>query len=353
MKSLSPFQTPPPAERKISKDDRVSIPVTHHPAFRTAIAQQKGVERTLLLKTWGGIGDQICAEPTMRHALTHFKDCTISLCSHLPEVFSHLNFEKVFNFNKETPNWDDYFVFETITSPDDSNMVWLFFNHMIVNCVDFPSMCAFRKQLPNSEKEINLCPELTETVKNSEAFGKEIFIHPGKHWPSKTFPRSFWNQVLKQIISQGFTPVIIGADSDDNKTTVNVDTEGCIDMRNKLSINETVYLLQRSKVLLTNDSSPMHMAASRNPNDDSTGKNWIGFVATCKHPDYIMHWRSGQFGYREVNFGKGGMWEVVDDLPNKKEDVLVDKVSKSLLKSWLPDPIEFANWAVEKAKSNE
>jgi hypothetical protein len=95
------------------------------------------------------------------------------------------------------------------------------------------------------------------------------------------------------------------------------------------------------------------MAASYNPNDSATRKNWIGFIATCKHPDLITHWRNGQFAWREVNFGQGGMWDIVDDLPNKKEDVLVDKVDQKMLESWLPDPIVFANWAIQKAKSND
>lgn len=349
---LSPFATQQAPELPTFDPvkDTVSIPIMMHPLFRTTIAEQKGVHRKLLVKTWGGIGDQICAEPTLRHALNHFKDCTISLASTEPELYAHLNFEKVFDTKEVTPVWDNYFVFDTITQPNNTNMVWLFFSHMLVNCVDFPSMCAFRKQLPLSEKEIVLCPELTDRVKNSAAYEKEIFVHPGKHWPSKTFPADFWNTVLKRIIDRGFTPVIIGADSDDNKTTVDVDTTGCIDTRNKFSIMETTYLLQRSKVLLTNDSSPMHMAASHDPNDPSTGHNWIGFVATCKHPDLISHWRNGQWAYREVNFGKGGMWDIVDDLPNKKEDVLVDKVDEMLLATWLPDPIEFADWAVEKAR---
>lgn len=346
-KSLSPFQQTPSSSEKIDPNQRVSIPVTFHPGFRSAIAQQNGVHRTLLLKTWGGLGDQICAEPTLRHALNHFKDCTISLASHIPEVFAHLKFHKVFDSTEVMPIWEKYFVFETITPPDQTNMVWLFFNHMLVNCVDFPSMCAFRKQLPNEEKEIILTPPRPKIADSLPARG--IYVHPGKHWPSKTFPKDWWDQVLQRLVEKGAVPIIIGADSDDNKTTVDVDTKGCIDLRNKTSITETIYLLQRSSVLLTNDSSPLHMAASYNPNDSETRKNWIGFVATCKHPDLISHWRNGQWSYREVNHGKGGMWDIVDDLPNKTEDVLVDKVDDDQLLKWLPNPQDFADWAIEKS----
>ena len=329
-------------------NDKVQIPITHLPLFRTEIAIQAGVEKNLLFRTWGGLGDQICAEPTLRYALQAFKDCEISLASEQPELFGHLKFERVFNLKQERPIYENYFVFETITPPDDSNLVWQFFSHMLVHCVDFPSMCALRSQLPNADKELKIVPErtglkfenLSQVIADRLATEKCVVVHPGRHWQSKTFPKLWWDLVLHDIFAQGVTPVLIGADTDDNRGTVDVFTGDCIDLRNKLTVMETIYLLQHSKVLLTNDSAPLHMAA--------TGDAWIGFVATCKHPDYISHWRKGEFSWRMKNFGKGGIWDVIDHCPNRASEVSAEAVDPELLKSWLPDPKEFAEWAVSK-----
>ena len=103
---------------------------------------------------------------------------------------------------------------------------------------------------------------------------------------------------------------------------------------------ETISLIKQSKVILTNDSSPLHMAV------DSDA--WIGYIATCKHPDCIAHWRRGEWSWRMVNHGKGGIWDVLDYCPNKKNEVTAEFVPEALLRTWLPDPVEYARWAVSK-----
>lgn len=330
-----------PEERMLGPESKVVIPALMHPLFRTAYAVQRGVEKNLIFRTWGGLGDQICAEPTIRYALKMFKDCDISLASEHPELFRHLKFKRVFNLKEEIPNYDNYYLFDTITAPDDSNLVWCFMSHMLTNCVDFPSLCALRLQLPISEKEIILEPKEPENFVNYEG----ITIHAGKHWQSKTFPKEFWDAVISAIIRRGVTPILIGADTDDNRGTVDVNTAGCIDLRNKLSINDSIYHLMNATVLLTNDSSPLHMAAP--------GDAWIGYIATCKHPDMITHWRKGEWNWREVNFGKGGIWDIVDFCPNKKDKVEAEFIEPELLKSWLPDPEAYANWAVTKHQERQ
>lgn len=339
---------------KILPNTVVAIPALMHPLFKTQYAIQRGVERNLLFRTWGGLGDQICAEPTLRYALKMFKDCKISLASEHPELFQHLKFEKVFDLKEVHPNYEKYFLFDTITPPDDSNMVWLFFSHMLTNCVDFPSMCALRLQLPVNEKDIRLVP------RKSDLFGdakyptyRGILIHPGKHWQSKTFPKTFWDKVIAKIISKGVTPILIGAKTDDNRGTVDVDTSDyshITDLRNQLTVEESTWLCINSRVLLTNDSAPLHMAAP--------GRAWVGYVATCKHPDMITHWRNvnahfdspvkNEWNWREVNFGRGGIWDIVDFCPNKEQKLEAEFVPPEVLESWLPDPEEYALWAVMK-----
>ncbi len=256
-------------------------------------------------------------------------------------MFAHLPFHKVYNLKKgEKAEREKHLVFETITPPDDSNMTWLFFSHMLTHCVDFPSMCALRLQLPVAEKEVflsNSVPKNWEEIRFTVENG--VIVHPGKHWQSKTFPKAFWDRVLAGLRNRGITPVLIGADTDDNRGTVDVETKGCLDLRNKLSLTESIWCLQRAAVLLTNDSSPLHMAAS--------GRAYIGFVATVKQPDFIMHWRQGEWAWRQHNFGKGGLWEHTDFCPNQGKRVEMESVDPKLLESWLPSPYEMSNWAFD------
>jgi hypothetical protein len=201
-------------------------------------------------------------------------------------------------------------------------------------------------QLPVEDRQIMLSGTPFMQLEEKQL---QVVVHPGKHWPSKTFPKSWWDRVLRELVRLRITPILIGSDMGDKRGTVEVDATGCIDLRNRTSFGHLAWILQRCKVLLTNDSSPMHIAASVDPKDrHKTGNAWIGYIATCKHPDFITHWRHGEFQWREVNHSTGGVWAMHDFIPNFQGTLPIDDATKDLVESWLPDPLEYAGWAAEK-----
>ena len=147
--------------------------------------------------------------------------------------------------------------------------------------------------------------------------------------------------MIFELRGEGYQVVLIGKDVDENIGTVNVDATGCIDLRNRCTLSETIYLLQNSNYLVCSDSSPLHMAA--------TGRAHIAFVATAKHQDFIYHWRKNEDGkvewaWRMQHFNRGGMWEVVDQCPNKSHNVTVDLVDQETLVGWLPGTDEILQY---------
>lgn len=334
--------------QRLTLDSLLAVPAIELPNARTEIASQAGVLSKLIFVTWGGLGDQICAEPTIRFALRRWPELEISLAGEQPDLFRHLKFADVFDLRREQPIWPRYLQMRTIYDQTKS-LHQEFVAHMLTNCVDYVSIATLRCQLPTRDREIKLVPpdDAVEAVCDSvDLSEKLVAIHAGKHWQSKTFPKDWWDAVLARLVQQGAKPVLIGADTDDNRSTVDVCTDGCLDLRNKLSIMESVALLQRVKVLLTNDSAPLHMAAS--------GDAWIGFVATCKAPDLITHWRHGEWSWRMKDFSRnGGMWELLNWCPNKDGklgEVSAEFVPEDTLRSWLPDPVDFADWGAARAR---
>jgi hypothetical protein len=331
-------------------NDKVQMPAVQLPAYRTSVAIRDGVEKEILFTTWGGIGDQLCAEPTLRFAIDTFKDCRISLATEIPEVFAHLNFHKVFDLKLEIPDYDKFFVLETITHTE--SLTWQFMSHMVTHCVDFPSLCALRCQLPIAYKPIQIScspPGMGSRVREKlyairlEHY-RHVLIHAGRHWESKTFPKDWWDAVYDEVVTAGLIPVLIGKDVDFNVGVVDVkcDEHG-IDLRNQCSLSETLWLCQKAGLMICSDSAPMHMAAP--------GEAHIAFVATVKHPDYITHWRRGGWGWRMKNFGKGGMWELMDYCPNKEQTIEVDKCPEEQLVKWLPEPKEIVEWIASRSNS--
>jgi hypothetical protein len=341
--------------------DKITLPAFQIPAYRTTRAVHTETQNNILFTTWGGIGDQICAEPTLRFAIDTFKDCQISLATDYPDLYRHLTFHQIFDLNYERSKIkdNDYLILHTIETLEKiptllhndtqkmevsmETLSWQFMTHGAIHCVDFTSLCALRSMLPVSYKEVILKvpeprPEFQKYIST-----EYVFVHAGKHWPSKTFPEEWWNEVLRELVREGFTPVLIGKDMSDNRAYVDTITEGCVDLRNRLKLTETIWLLQNAFALVCNDSAPLHMAA--------TGKAWIGYVATAKHPDYITHYRQGAWGWRMKNFGKGGMWDLYNICPNKKDKIEVDLVDPEVLKSWLPEPQEMVEWLASKKNS--
>ncbi len=343
---------------------QVPMPSMQIPSFRIHKAFELGVQRNFIITTWGGLGDQVCAEPVLRHALKAFDECEITLATETPDLFKHLPFKKVIPFSdvqKPGPIHSQHLIFHTIVPPED--LTWEFFSHCLVNAVDFASMCAFRLMLPIEEKNPILTHDQSDEIMEAKFgidFKRDVFVHAGRHWPSKTFPKAWWDQVLTELLSRGYRPVLIGKDNHSESSgktgTVDVATVGCKDLRNATSLNELIYLLQKAQVLITNDSSPLHIA--------STGNAWIGCIASCKHPDYIFHWRRPGYysdgtprpniwAWRTENLSLDGIWNHIDHNPAQEVEVKVDVLPEGLMEALLPEPEVVANWAAEKMEDYE
>lgn len=334
-------------------NDSIQMPAFHLPAYRTSVAVRRGVEKNILFTTWGGLGDQICAEPTLRFALDTFKGgVKISLASESPDLFRHLQFHEVFDLRHQKVDESKYLKLDTMTTPD--SLSWQFISHMVTNCVDCPSLNALRCQVPISYKKLRLEPLDPEYTKSSEAKvlhgiasnkNNHVVIHAGKHWESKTYPKDWWDAVYDSVTEAGLIPVLIGKDVSPDVGVVDVkhDPKRGIDLRNRCTVNETVWLCKNAQMMICSDSSPLHMAAS--------GEAHIAFIATAKHPDFVTHWREGGWSWRMKNFSKGGLWDVTDYCPNKASDVNADKCPEDVLRGWLPDPKEMTQWLLSTRNS--
>ncbi len=341
LKEVSEIQIHKTTEDPFSVNGAMNIPAMLIPSFRVVKAVEAGVQNNILIRTHGGLGDVICAEPAIRWALEQF-DADISIETYFPELFGHLQFKEVHNPKVRFPDYDKYLVYDTLHT--EEVMHWEFLAHSFMHVVDHHSITMWKSQLPIASKEIKLVPSDADyEVADIHITPKEdVIIHAGRTWQSRTVPTWFWNKTIAEIVKLGSRPVLIGKESHAMVGNLPVDTRACLDLRDQLSIMETVACLHRGQVLLTNDSSPLHMAAS--------GEAAIGVLSTVKHPDLLKHWRHGQCGWRMDNFTSGGMWQLIEMCPNSAKHIKLDNVDQKLLDSWLPNPEELAKWAVTQIR---
>lgn len=301
------------------------------PSFNFQKAVDAGIGQRFLINTWGGLGDQICAEPAIRFGMKNFRGVEWHLASRCPSLYKHLSWASVTDTRVSEPAWGEYNNFQTVTAPD--HMIWEYMSHALMHCVDYSALCMFRMMLPNADKEIQLPDFKTENdlVNLITGPAKKTFVvvHAGRHWPSKTFPKAWWDEVVGKLKRCGFKPVLIGATVTKDIGYVDVDPTDCVDLRDRLTIPEFIELLKGCSFLLSNDSSPIHAAAA--------GHAFIGMLASCKHPDFLTHWRLGRFGFRTKNLSKDGAWNHLDYSPVRiGDDLQIEHLPVALMEKILP-----------------
>jgi len=362
MKKLTPQDIPLLGQPE--KIPMIQMTADNIPTYRVAKAIKNKVLNNCMMIARGGLGDVVCTEPAARFAITHFKNFQLSIVTAYPQIFKHLNLRKLFDDSAKDLKIYKPDYFWVTNYPADKAIEWEFFAHPFMNTVDAISISSFRSMIHIDEKDIRLVPDskgekLTNIEKLELAALAEthqlVLIHAGVTWKSRTFPTAWWNEVVSECKARGLKPVLIGAKTREGVGVVELDGEGCIDLRDRTSIDDLIWLCQQARVILTNDSSPLHFGASSNPNDPTSGRAWIGYIATCRHPDFITHWRRNQdtgkneWNWREVNLGNmdGGLWNFSDYYVREGELSLQDYDYDRVLKC-LPEPKTMANFAASK-----
>lgn len=342
----------------------LELPYKAHefPSFRIQDAIRRGAEDKWCFYCWGGLGDRVCAEPTIRWAHENLRYKDFAIATDNPELFDHIDCKK-FKIGKDGNcpignDWTfrDWYTTWTIQPP--TTLQWEFFSHCMTQAVDYVSLSCLRMQLPMKAREIRLPNFLQPNEEDPDRrFSwvdfdlsqkpKVVVIHPGKHWPSKTFPASWWRDVCVEIARRGLTPMIIGKTVDQNVGTVDfIVPETAIDLRDRMSLRGLVHLLKNAPCLISNDSSPIHIA--------SAGDAFVGVLATCKHPDFIGHWRHGEWQWRFKNLSRTGLYDTYQVSPfieGGKSQITVEDISPEFLAECLPEPSVVADFAEQSVHS--
>lgn len=345
-------KTLPNRYNDLSQPPMAQVKAWDLPQYRQQVAIENGCERKVAFITYGGLGDVLCAEPTIRYACEVLKETlkleSITVITRFPEIFSHLPVEILLTSPEGTidiPGGQSAYHFLYCGHPE-GNLQNSYFTHNSMLPVDYPALSSLRMQLPLHYRVIQFPTPYSTKVPDMD-YSKFVAIHAGAHWQSKRFPKEWWDEVINQLGDRAIGVVLIGGpptEDQDNPGTVDINPSGCLDLRGMLSVADSASLLKKVGVLLTNDSFPLHLA--------TIGKAHIGFLATAKDPEWLMHYRYDsdnskiEFGWRMENLAKGGAYQ-----RSYTESLVANALSKATpeeMASWLPEPIEVARWVQRK-----
>lgn len=293
--------------------DRIEIPVKYMHTYHNRYAHEQGHEWNWCYAAGGGIGDIICAEPTLRYLLSKFPQARITLLTHHPDVFSHLHQKLHAIHDPSVPlDGDKYRIFTTgFHGPP---LLWEFIEPSGMNSVDFVAMSVLRRLLDPVDRQIILNrapanhPFWKDFIRKPSQF---VFLHPGLTWTSRTFPEDWWVE-LTELLGQRWTPVLVGKHHPSKHLDFNgvfdfKAPEGVVDLRNELDLRSMISFMANADKLVTNDSSPVHMAAG--------GDARIAFGSTAKPGWMLKHWRHGVLGQGMFDFAHDYVLRTADMNP--------------------------------------
>lgn len=254
-------------------------------------------KQNVFLWSLGGLGDIVDAEPTIRYMReTTHKDANIYLMSYAHELYDHIDIHH--DTKPPEGDFDAVFEYNTHQTPIDlySHYGVAFGYHCphgLCHPVDWVSLSVIARQLPLKDREIKLTytdehlKEVTDACPTPEEL---VLVHPGRGWPTKTFPAEWWQEVIDGL-SKRYKVGIIGKEVREDRGLIDVKCpENGFDFRDKLSRKGLVALIAKAPILVSNDSAPIHIAGAFD--------NWIVFMPTCKHPDLLLPFRNGQVYYK-------------------------------------------------------
>ena len=95
-------------------------------------------------------------------------------------------------------------------------------------------------------------------------FRKLAAIATGSVWKTKKYPVNSFKEVCELLVRHGYGVVLIGGKDDRAEAeTITQSYPGTVlNLTGKLTISESVWILQRTNVLVTNDSAPTHLGVS-------------------------------------------------------------------------------------------
>lgn len=91
---------------------------------------------------------------------------------------------------------------------------------------------------------------------------RAIAIAPSSVWATKRYPASYYAEIIRYLLEKSFNIILIGGKEDEEYCS-GIASEfgnGIVNCAGKYSVTESVAILSRCRLLISNDSAPAHMA---------------------------------------------------------------------------------------------
>ncbi len=136
-------------------------------------------------------------------------------------------------------------------------------NISLLNSIGIHSESREYPQLYPSDEDVKTVDRLFS--ENNFAGVPVIAVAPGTVWNTKRWPAEHFTDLTKKLIKAGHNVVLVGGSADAELCETvrrTVFSPQIISLAGKMSFLQSAELIRRSKLLISNDSAPMHLAVA-------------------------------------------------------------------------------------------
>jgi len=234
----------------------------------TQMGRQKDAKDVILKLECESFGDSLCSTPTLRKLAKSYGK-KIIVCSHKPFVFENNPYVKFHIHNNDFKEEfrEQYEVLESFKlEPNEM--------HLKYGSVDIRKIHCFNLgfDLKPDEMHCEYYPgainfkESDENFLNSESY---IVIHISKTWPSRTWLKSNYENLITNINKAGYKVALIGFDQPKEPGGNNYDKscynfedfvfEG-VSFLNRTSLDQDFEIIKKANICITCDTGILHLA---------------------------------------------------------------------------------------------
>ena len=213
-----------------------------------------------------GLGDTICATPTLRKLYNAYGR-KISVLTHHPAVFKNNYYVEDLYFT-ENSNRDilveNYEMLISFT-PNVENQFGISLRHNQFDIRQYHA-AGLGFQLLRDEMDMDFYPDQYIDIVNLPE--KFIVIHPVQTWASRTWLPENWALLTRMLNDSGIAVISVGKDSSElgnsnvDKPVFNFEIKHGLNLLNKVNLSQTWWLMQKSMGVVTMDSGLLHLAGT-------------------------------------------------------------------------------------------
>jgi autotransporter strand-loop-strand O-heptosyltransferase len=214
------------------------------------------------------LGDTIASTPTIRK-LSKIYNKKINVVTHVKEVFLNneyvnnvYSFEELDRLNLKI---DKNKLFETFLGCGVKNEYGVEKKHNTIDIRQFHALDLGFMLLPD-ELFYDYAPLVFENIENLPS--DYVCLHVSETWESRTYKKQNWQNLINKLNENNIPTVLIGKNSFETgfhtmqKNVFGLNLQNGLDLTNKLSLSQSWHVINKSKVFVTMDSGPMHLAGT-------------------------------------------------------------------------------------------